>query len=77
MDVIKFLRVFASPCAAQPDKSGGESSRSGNFNVSIICPSTASASTIAGFRYFTDNSNAFIVRSHISCTFPGASTMHE
>ena len=42
---------------------------------SFIMPSIASASIIAGVRYLSARSKARIVRSYISCTVAGASTM--
>ena len=75
MEEIRFCLVWASPCTAQDEVSGRGRWASGKLRNSIICPRTASARTMAGFRYLKASSKALMVRSHISCTEEGARTM--
>ena len=77
MEVSRLRRVSAVPCVAQAEVSTGLASSFGRCNGSIIWPSCPSANTIAGVRYSKAFSKANIVRSHISCTLPGANTMQR
>src|ERR1035438_5878464 len=71
-----FLRVSALPRTAHSG-AGGTVARAANSTGSIICPMKPSASTTTGLRYRSARSKAQVVRSAISCTESGATTLDD